>query len=195
MLLNMRRQRLGLIQTPDQLRFSYIAILQGAIQDLHLETSSYEPELSESEEDSLDDSDSESHQSHCSTIAPSHIITHHRWWGRWGGANGEEVSVTESTVRHSRVAGPRCWWPTPTPPPTPTRHTPTFAHHTLHTITLWRGWQWWCLWEASPAPTNYPATRWVDSLLNYRNECKCVCVQVHPLHHQWRKSSWLREGN
>lgn len=58
-LLNMRRQRLGLIQTPDQLRFSYIAILQGAIQDLHLETSSYEPELSESEEDSLDDSDSE----------------------------------------------------------------------------------------------------------------------------------------
>ena len=40
----MRKQRLGLIQTPDQLRFSYIAIIQGAIQLLHLEAESSESE-------------------------------------------------------------------------------------------------------------------------------------------------------
>ena len=63
-LLNMRRQRLGLIQTADQLRFSYIAILQGALQDLELEPSNYD-DLSDSdedvpeEEDSDEDSDSE----------------------------------------------------------------------------------------------------------------------------------------
>lgn len=43
MLLDMRKQRLGLIQTPDQLRFSYIAILQGAM-------NSTEDDDSESEE-------------------------------------------------------------------------------------------------------------------------------------------------
>ena len=43
----LRKQRLGLIQTPDQLRFSYIAILQGAIQLLHL----VEDDDSESEEE------------------------------------------------------------------------------------------------------------------------------------------------
>ena len=63
-LLNMRQQRLGLIQTADQLRFSYIAILQGALQDLELEPSNYD-DLSDSdedvpeEEDSDEDSDSE----------------------------------------------------------------------------------------------------------------------------------------
>ena len=30
----MRKQRLGLIQTPDQLRFSYVAILQKAYNDM-----------------------------------------------------------------------------------------------------------------------------------------------------------------
>lgn len=29
-LLNMRKYRMGLIQTPDQLRFSYLAVLEGA---------------------------------------------------------------------------------------------------------------------------------------------------------------------
>lgn len=29
-LLNMRKYRMGLIQTPDQLRFSYMAIIEGA---------------------------------------------------------------------------------------------------------------------------------------------------------------------
>lgn len=29
-LLNMRKYRMGLIQTPDQLRFSYMAVLEGA---------------------------------------------------------------------------------------------------------------------------------------------------------------------
>ena len=62
-LLLMRRQRLGLIQTPDQLRFSYIAVLQGALQDLEVEPSNYD-DLSDSEEDvpeeeSEEESDSE----------------------------------------------------------------------------------------------------------------------------------------
>jgi protein tyrosine phosphatase len=68
LLLDMRKQRLGLIQTPDQLRFSYIAILQGAYNNLGLKNSLYElsQELqaeeeeekeSESEEDSLVSSD------------------------------------------------------------------------------------------------------------------------------------------
>jgi tyrosine-protein phosphatase non-receptor type 2 len=30
LLLNMRKYRMGLIQTPDQLRFSYMAIIEGA---------------------------------------------------------------------------------------------------------------------------------------------------------------------
>lgn len=29
-LLNMRKYRMGLIQTPDQLRFSYMAVIEGA---------------------------------------------------------------------------------------------------------------------------------------------------------------------
>ena len=57
----MRRQRLGLIQTPDQLRFSYIAILQGAIQDLQIEPSNYDDliESEEEEEEEEEESDSE----------------------------------------------------------------------------------------------------------------------------------------
>ncbi len=47
----MRRQRLGLIQTPDQLRFSYISIIQGAIQMLGLENSLFEFEDEEEEEE------------------------------------------------------------------------------------------------------------------------------------------------
>ena len=62
-LLNMRSQRLGLIQTPDQLRFSYIAVLQGALQDLELEPSNYDDlsdsEGDEPEEESEEESDSE----------------------------------------------------------------------------------------------------------------------------------------
>ena len=58
-LLDMRRQRLGLIQTPDQLRFSYIAILQGAMQLLGFENNVYVPEEEESEEDELEESESE----------------------------------------------------------------------------------------------------------------------------------------
>ena len=54
----MRRQRLGLIQTPDQLRFSYIAILQGAMQILGLENTNYPEELSESESEELVNSES-----------------------------------------------------------------------------------------------------------------------------------------
>ena len=57
-LLNMRRQRLGLIQTADQLRFSYIAILQGALQDLELEPSNYD-DLSDSDEDVPEEEDSD----------------------------------------------------------------------------------------------------------------------------------------
>ena len=69
LLREMRQQRLGLVQTADQLRFSYIAILQGALQDMELEPSSYDDlvedeaeEASEeeaSEEDELEESDSE----------------------------------------------------------------------------------------------------------------------------------------
>lgn len=33
-LLEMRKQRMGLIQTPDQLRFSYLAIIEGNKMDL-----------------------------------------------------------------------------------------------------------------------------------------------------------------
>lgn len=56
----MRRQRLGLIQTPDQLRFSYIAILQGAMQILGIENTGYEyeEEEDESESEELVESDS-----------------------------------------------------------------------------------------------------------------------------------------
>ena len=50
-LLDMRRQRLGLVQTADQLRFSYIAILQGALQDLELEPSNYDDLMVEAEEE------------------------------------------------------------------------------------------------------------------------------------------------
>ena len=57
-LLSMRRQRLGLIQTADQLRFSYIAILQGALQDLELEPSNYD-DLSDSDEDVPEEEDSD----------------------------------------------------------------------------------------------------------------------------------------
>ena len=57
-LLSMRRQRLGLIQTADQLRFSYIAILQGALQDLELEPSNYD-DLSDSEEDVPEEEESD----------------------------------------------------------------------------------------------------------------------------------------
>ena len=38
LLLDMRKQRLGLIQTPDQLRFSYIAILQVYFSTISRET-------------------------------------------------------------------------------------------------------------------------------------------------------------
>jgi len=63
-LLDMRRQRLGLIQTPDQLRFSYIAILQGAMQILGIENTGYEyeEEEDESESEELVESDSESEE-------------------------------------------------------------------------------------------------------------------------------------
>ena len=57
-LLEMREQRLGLVQTADQLRFSYIAILQGALQDMGLEPSDYtELESEEGNEDSDEDED------------------------------------------------------------------------------------------------------------------------------------------
>lgn len=50
-LLNMRKQRMGLIQTHDQLRFSYIAILQGAYQILGEEAfPEFDNELQEEEE-------------------------------------------------------------------------------------------------------------------------------------------------
>ena len=55
---DMRTQRLGLIQTPDQLRFSYIAILQGAIQLLHLVTDdNLDEEESEEEEEEENEND------------------------------------------------------------------------------------------------------------------------------------------
>lgn len=60
----MRRQRLGLVQTADQLRFSYIAVLQGALQDMELEPSNYEDlvdqedrEVEDEEEVETDDSE------------------------------------------------------------------------------------------------------------------------------------------
>lgn len=72
LLLTMRQQRLGLVQTADQLRFSYIAILQGALQDMELEPSNYddlvvaddekeegEDEEEEEEEEEVEESDSE----------------------------------------------------------------------------------------------------------------------------------------
>lgn len=51
----MRQQRLGLVQTPDQLRFSYIAVLQGALQDMELEPSSYADLEGNEEEESEED--------------------------------------------------------------------------------------------------------------------------------------------
>ena len=50
-LLAMREQRLGLVQTADQLRFSYIAVLQGALQDLGVEPSDYEGLMGDLEEE------------------------------------------------------------------------------------------------------------------------------------------------
>ena len=50
----MRTQRLGLIQTPDQLRFSYIAVLQGAIQLLHLVNSDSDEEEEEEQEEEVE---------------------------------------------------------------------------------------------------------------------------------------------
>ena len=73
----MRRQRLGLIQTPDQLRFSYFAILQGAIQILGIDQQLlFEQELSESEEeDELEESESESESNAVEYLAVvSHLI-------------------------------------------------------------------------------------------------------------------------
>ena len=69
-LLEMRRQRLGLVQTADQLRFSYIAVLQGALHDLELEPSTYEEEEDseeeeEEEEEEVPESDSDSEYCHC----------------------------------------------------------------------------------------------------------------------------------
>ncbi|KAL5466819.1 hypothetical protein EMCRGX_G030970 [Ephydatia muelleri] len=65
-LLNMRKQRMGLIQTHDQLRFSYIAILQGAYQILGEEAFpefdnelQEEEESEEEEEEESDDSNNE----------------------------------------------------------------------------------------------------------------------------------------
>ena len=59
----MRRQRLGLVQTADQLRFSYIAILQGALQDMELEASNYSDLVDEKEEDLEDEDEMESDDS------------------------------------------------------------------------------------------------------------------------------------
>jgi len=58
----MREQRLGLVQTPDQLRFSYIAVLQGALQDMELEPSDYEG-LLDNREDSEEDEKVETEES------------------------------------------------------------------------------------------------------------------------------------
>ena len=58
-LLDMRQQRLGLVQTPDQLRFSYIAILQGALQDMELEPSSYDDLVEAEEEEEEDEEEDE----------------------------------------------------------------------------------------------------------------------------------------
>ncbi len=43
------------MQTPDQLRFSYIAVLQGALQDMELEPSSYADLEGNEEEESEED--------------------------------------------------------------------------------------------------------------------------------------------
>ncbi len=56
-LLSMRKQRLGLVQTADQLRFSYIAILQGALQDLEIEPSNYDDLVEEDDVEDEDDDD------------------------------------------------------------------------------------------------------------------------------------------
>ena len=64
-LLDIRRQRLGLIQTAEQLRFSYIAILQAALQDLEIDPSNYDDLVDEEErgveeeEDEVETEDSE----------------------------------------------------------------------------------------------------------------------------------------
>ena len=56
LLLDMRKQRFGLIQTHDQLRFSYYAILKGGgqILGMHEDFPDLEEEVEESEEDSDD---------------------------------------------------------------------------------------------------------------------------------------------
>ena len=66
-LLDMRRQRLGLIQTPDQLRFSYIAILQGAANILGLEkVAGPAPESDEEEEE--EEEEEEDSESECTCV-------------------------------------------------------------------------------------------------------------------------------
>ncbi len=55
----MRQQRLGLVQTADQLRFSYIAVLQGALQDMGLEPSNYDDLVAEEEEEEEEDEEEE----------------------------------------------------------------------------------------------------------------------------------------
>lgn len=52
MLLNMRRQRMGLIQTPDQLRFSYQAIMDGVLYLLNMEEPEGQGDVSYSESES-----------------------------------------------------------------------------------------------------------------------------------------------
>jgi hypothetical protein len=49
-LLDMRKQRLGLIQTPDQLRFSYVAVLQKCYNDAGPRASVYSDDEDEEEE-------------------------------------------------------------------------------------------------------------------------------------------------
>lgn len=56
----MRKQRMGLIQTHDQLKFSYIAILQGAYQILGREAF---PEFEDLEEDEVESEEEESDDS------------------------------------------------------------------------------------------------------------------------------------
>ncbi len=80
----MRRQRLGLIQTPDQLRFSYIAILQGAIQMLGLENGLIELENDEEEEEEEEEEESESERvGFCGLWAYGHNgpFTNTSFWG------------------------------------------------------------------------------------------------------------------
>ena len=59
-LLDMRKQRMGLIQTHDQLKFSYIAILQGAYQILGKDAF---PALNEEEEEEEEEEEVESEDS------------------------------------------------------------------------------------------------------------------------------------